>query len=49
MIENQLGSSQDDNSHDQLVPGEFPEQASDPPITQMLRYSRNVRPTWVKF
>ena len=34
MIENQLGSSQDDNSHDQLVPGEFPEQASDPPIAQ---------------
>ena len=34
MIENQLGSSQDDNSHDQMVPGEFPEQAGDPPITQ---------------
>ena len=34
MIENQLGSSQDDTSHDQSVPGEFPEQVSDPPITQ---------------
>ena len=32
MIENQPGSFQDDNSHDQLVPGEFPEQAGDPPI-----------------
>jgi hypothetical protein len=34
MIENQLGSSQDDNSQDQLVPGEFPEQTSDPPTIQ---------------
>ena len=34
MIENQLGSSRGDTSHDQSVPGEFPEQASDPPITQ---------------
>ena len=32
MIENQPGSFQDDNSHDQLVPGEFPEQAGNPPI-----------------
>ena len=34
MIENQPGSSWDDNSHDQSVPGEFPEQAGDPPIAQ---------------
>ena len=34
MIENQPGSSRNDNSHDQSVPGEFPEQAADPPITQ---------------
>ena len=37
MIENQLGSSQDDDSHDQMVPGDFPEQADDPPITQSKR------------
>jgi hypothetical protein len=34
MIENQPGSSQDDNSQDQSVPGEFPEQADDPPTIQ---------------
>ena len=34
MIENQLGSSWDDKSHDLMIPGEFPEQADDPPITQ---------------
>jgi hypothetical protein len=37
MIENQLGSSWDDNSQDQLVPGEFPEQADDPPTIQSNR------------
>ena len=37
MIENQPGSSQDDDSHDQMVPGDFPEQANDPPITQSKR------------
>ena len=34
MIENQPGSSWGDTSHDQSVPGEFPEQAGGPPITQ---------------
>ena len=37
MIENQLGSSQDDKSHDHTVPGDIPEQANDPPITQSKR------------
>ena len=32
MIENQPGSSWDDGSHDQTVPGDFPEQGDDPPI-----------------
>ena len=37
MIENQPGSSQDDKSHDHMVPGDIPEQADDPPITQSKR------------
>ena len=34
LVENQPGSSRDDNSQDQTVPGEFPEQAADPPNTK---------------
>jgi hypothetical protein len=37
MIENQPGSSQNDDSQDQSVPGEFPEQADDPPTIQSDR------------